>query len=112
MRKVVKPALKCKLCGQITEHEKFEEFCDQCQKLMTEETYPLHMTVFVKGADETYDVNVCSWECLKRYFIENKKKLLQTEFISLPYPTFDTKVGKQYVESGREFFKVFIGESK
>jgi hypothetical protein len=109
MRKIVKPAVKCKSCGHITEFEKTEEFCDQCKKLIdTNKVYPLRLTVFVHGAEETYDANLCSWECVKRYLIDNKKKVLKAEFITLPYPSNPHGNDKDYASSMEDFFRVFL----
>jgi hypothetical protein len=68
------------------------------------------MTVFVRGSDETYDVNTCSWKCLKNYLQQHRNKIFtKSEFVSFPYLTFDLHRGKGYAESGRDFFRVFMG---
>jgi len=110
MKKVTKPAIKCDSCKQTIKYEEYEEFCDQCQKLIAEKSYPLQMTVFERGADHSYHVELCSWKCVKAYLKQHQKKLVKTEFVVFPYLTFDLHRGKGYAESGRDFFKVFMGE--
>ena len=114
MRKIVKPEVKCKCCGQVTEYPVTEEFCDQCGQKLPENMYSLHMTVFIDSIEsKTKDAHCCSWKCIRAYFVANQKKLnsKKMDFVSLPYPTGklnEQKQSKQYCDSIENFYKEFL----
>ena len=109
MRKVIKPEVRCKICNHITEYEETEEFCDQCGKLIdSKKVYPLRITVFMHGLEETYDAHLDSWQCVKDYLIKNEKKLLKAEFFDLPFASTPHGSDRLYAGSMKDFFKVFL----
>lgn|SRR4030042_1027119 len=111
MRKEVKPAVKCKCCGQTTEYPIEEAFCDFCGKLLPKKMYPLELTIFkTVGGDDMERVEFDSWQCVKEYLIKNQKKLLCYHFVSLPMPVFrsNSKNRGQYTDTGANFLKVFL----
>lgn len=109
MRKIIKPAVKCKACGQITEGSVEQSFCDNCGKQLPKKMYPLDFTIFEKAGEKTGRFEVDTWKCAREYFIKNKARIGRSWFVSLPSPEFrGNSERKQYCDSGENFFKDFL----
>lgn len=109
MRKIVKPAVKCQCCGQTTEYPVEQTFCDQCNTMLPKNMYPLIVDTAKSVDYHEPRAELCSWACVRKYLIANKKKIGKCWYVSLPMPIFkDTVSDKQYCDSGANFFKDFL----
>ena len=86
--KLVKDAIKCENCGNVTKSAEYDDFCDVCNKLTSRENKlkATHLSISVfhyQNSDETKHYIVCGWNCLiKKLKVLNKIKY---EFIDIEY---------------------------
>lgn len=86
MRKKIKEATKCDKCGATTSFEQYENVCDQCGKAFPQKVQVLRMTMFYPSHNrEARMSEFCSWECVKKYLLKNRKKFQNFAFIDLPH---------------------------
>jgi len=84
--KIVEERKRCPCCGRIIKDEKSIIVCDNCGKTVPygENENFLELSKFYYDAD-MQRLHFCSWKCLREFIINHKEKLLDCDFMTLPY---------------------------
>lgn len=94
MRKQISPAVKCKDCGSIREHEKYDTFCDYCEKSLDHRSPHMYISIVSHGSSSHPDDRVfCNISCVMAWlkgdeyekFMRVHKGELDNCFFSLGY---------------------------
>jgi len=114
MRKIIKRRKLCKHCGAVTKAEKFAWFCDNCKKLICDESInpkehgALQLTVFYKhtpsGHSDADRFDLCSWKCVKAFLLNHKFKWA-VWFVDLPY--IEANNSEKFEDKLKVFFREF-----
>jgi len=85
--KNIKKRKVCPCCGHITIEEKSTIVCDNCGKEVpySENTNFLELGKFYYSDIAMQRLHFCSWKCLREFIINHKEKLLDCDFMTLPY---------------------------
>jgi hypothetical protein len=118
MRKLVKKEKRCKQCGACKKPAQYSWFCDNCKKLICDETKSPHecgaldMSVFYKhtssGTSDADHFELCSWKCVKAFLLNHKFKRA-VWFVDLPY--VEAKNSEKFEDKLKAFLREFAPDN-
>jgi hypothetical protein len=117
MRKIIQRTKICKHCQNQIKPAKFAWFCDNCKKLICDETkspkdYGLQISVFFKqipaGQPDTIHIDLCGYKCLRQWLVNyNPKK--EVWFVVLPY--IEAKETEKWTNVRDRFLREFMNDN-
>lgn len=117
MRKIVKREKHCKHCNNQIASPKYAWFCDNCKKLIWDESqssrdHRMEVSVFFKknpsGKPDAIHIDLCGYKCLRQWLMQYNPKR-EVWFVVLP--SIEAHQSEKWTDIRDKFLREFMNDN-